>query len=167
MPTVSIFAPELSGTAGMFVFLRAADDGALLNSGGDALTESPASSGRFTATVAESIIEIHHAVVHENSTESAATALRDGWIESGGTLIVDAYPDVAGVLEDGSYPEVLSPPSISASILSKIQWIFQWHRNKAEQDEDERRLYADDGTTVISTEAVTKTPTLYRKGEQV
>jgi hypothetical protein len=96
MPTVSIFAPELSGTTGMFVFLRAADDGVLLNPGGDALTESPASSGRFTATVAESINEIHHARIYESGSESPAAVLRDGWIAASGTLIIDGYPSAGG-----------------------------------------------------------------------
>jgi hypothetical protein len=62
MTTVSIHMPENTGLTGFTLYLRNTSDGTLLNTGGDALTESPASSGRFTATVAESWAETLAAV---------------------------------------------------------------------------------------------------------
>lgn len=92
MPVVSIHMPELSGVAGMFVFLRSEVDGALLNIGGDALTETPVGSSRFVATVAEAIAVIHAAGIYSGNTENPVSALRGGWIAAGGTLVQDAYP---------------------------------------------------------------------------
>lgn len=89
MPTVTVHAPELAGETGLFLFLRSASAGVLLNAGGDALTETV--TGVFTATVAEAISSIHHARVHSSSTENASTGLRDGWIATAGTLVVDDY----------------------------------------------------------------------------
>lgn len=92
MPTVSIHMPEQSGQTGQLLYLRSTSDGALLNAGGDALTESPASSGRFTATVAESITETLHAAV-----VSGSLTVRDGWMASGETIVRDGYPALSSV----------------------------------------------------------------------
>lgn len=92
MPTVSIHMPEQSGETGQVLYLRKVSDGTLLNAGGDALAESPASSGRFTATVAESITETLHAVV-----VSGSLTVRDGWMASGETIVRDGYPELSSV----------------------------------------------------------------------
>ena len=88
MTTVSIHMPENTGLTGFTLYLRKTSDGTLVNTGGDALTESPASSGRFTATVAESWTETLAAVV----LDSNSLAVRDGWLAVGETVIRDAYP---------------------------------------------------------------------------
>jgi len=79
---------ENLGLTGFTLYLRKTSDGTLVNTGGDALTESPASSGRFTATVAESWTETLAAVV----LDSNSLAVRDGWLAVGETVIRDAYP---------------------------------------------------------------------------
>ena len=86
MPTIVVHAGELTGLTGMTLELRTLA-GVITNTGGDALTESPASSGRFTATVAETISETHYAVVKLSSGVTA----RDGWLPRGATMIQDAY----------------------------------------------------------------------------
>lgn len=86
METVAIHAPELTGETGLTLYLYT-EAGVLTNTGGDSLAESPASSGRFTASVAETISSIHHARVHD-----AVGVVRDGWLSSGGTLVRDSYP---------------------------------------------------------------------------
>lgn len=91
MPTVSIHMPEQSGQTGQLLYLRKTSDGTLLNAGGDALTESPASSGRFTATVAETISETLHAAV-----VSGGLTVRDGWVAAGETIVRDGYPSGGG-----------------------------------------------------------------------
>lgn len=90
MTTVSIHMPEQSGQTGHSLYLRKTSDGTLINAGGDALTESPASSGRFTCDVAESWSETLAAAVLKSSL-----IVRDGWLPSGSTLVQDSYPDSA------------------------------------------------------------------------
>lgn len=123
MPTVSIHMPEQSGETGLSLYLRKVSDGALLNAGGDALTESPASSGRFTATVAETISETLHAAV-----VSGGVTVRDGWVAAGETIVRDGYPGTGALtseqqaqldliesqvatLSAGRRPQVVSPVS--------------------------------------------------------
>lgn len=86
MPTVAIMAPELSGLTGLSLYLYTAA-GALVNSGGDALTESPSGSGRFQCTVAETLSELVHCRVVD-----ASGPLRDGWLPASATLVQDSYP---------------------------------------------------------------------------
>ena len=88
MTIVAIHMAENLGLTGFTLYLRKTSDGTLVNTGGDALTESPASSGRFTATVAESWTETLAAVV----LDSNSLAVRDGWLASGETIIKDSYP---------------------------------------------------------------------------
>ena len=88
MTTVSIHMPENTGLTGFTLYLRKTSDGTLVNTDGDALTESPASSGRFTATVAESWTETLAAVVLDGSS----LAVRDGWLAVGETIVRDGYP---------------------------------------------------------------------------
>ena len=90
MPTIVVQAAELSGLTGMTLDLRTLA-GVLTNTGSDTLTEDPASSGRFTATVAEAITETHYAVVKLSS----GVVARDGWLPMAATIVQDAYTMVA------------------------------------------------------------------------
>lgn len=92
MTTVSIHMAEQTGQSGLTLFLRKTSDGTLLNTGGDSLSESPASSGRFTATVAEAWTETLAASVRNGSS----LTVRDGWLASGETIVRDAYPSAGG-----------------------------------------------------------------------
>lgn len=106
MPTISLFAPELSGETTLTLELRVATSGVLTNAGGDALTESPASSGRFTASVDEALAVLHQAVV-----KSGPLTLRDGWLPAGETLVLDAYPSAGGSSD---------PAAIADAVLDEL-----------------------------------------------
>jgi ribose transport system permease protein len=69
-------------------------------------------------------------------------------------------------LLDETFAELSAPPAANSSLKDKITWVFQWLKNKSTQTATQRRLYADDGTTVISTETVSDDGTTYTKGEQ-
>lgn len=84
MATVSIFLPSMSGTAGNTLWLRKSSDYSLVNTGGDALTES-GTSGWFTATVEEAWTETLSATVLD--TNSLASGY--GWLAVGATQISD------------------------------------------------------------------------------
>lgn len=96
MTTVSIHMPENTGLTGFTLYLRKTSDGTLVNTDGDALTEDPAGSGRFTATVAEAWTETLAAVV----LDSNSLAVRDGWLAVGETIVKDSFPAVPGVMTE-------------------------------------------------------------------
>jgi hypothetical protein len=97
MPTVAIQAGELSGQTGFVLYVYSLA-GVLQNSGGDSLSESPASSGRFTATVAESLTGVLYCVVEDGN----GLAVRDGYLEDGGTNVLPGYPAAAMTGGSGS-----------------------------------------------------------------
>lgn len=89
MPTtITIHAPELTGESNLSLYLRTLA-GALVNDGGDELTEDPSASGLFAASVSEdlSAVGLLHARVHD-----PAGVVRDGWLPQGATLVQDGYP---------------------------------------------------------------------------
>jgi hypothetical protein len=118
MTTVSIHMPEQSGQSGLTLFLRKTSDGTLLNTGGDALSESPASSGRFVATVAETWAETLAAAVRNASS----LTVRDGWLASGETIVRDAFPSAgsggAGDAEQATLLEVQETVDSIATALA-------------------------------------------------
>lgn len=73
--------------------------------------------------------------------------------------------ELLDVLSVDTFAELSSPPSATSSLKDKLVYLFMWARNKATQTVTERKLYADDGTTVISTEAVSDTGGTFTKGE--
>lgn len=84
--TITLHALDLSGETTLKLFLRK-DDGTLLNTGGDALTEI-SSSGVFTATLAESRVglgDLSYRVCL--STETADNLLIDGFLPETETTI--------------------------------------------------------------------------------
>lgn len=87
---VKVILPDMAGVSGMYLFLRRVDTNALVNTGGDAITE--AATGIFTASVAETLtgIGVLHGTIASDSTETNAVA--DGWLEDGGTLLLPEYP---------------------------------------------------------------------------
>lgn len=90
--TISIHLPDFSGTATLNLFLRRTDTGAMLNTGGDALSESPASSGRFVGTLAESRVGLGTLVASVcDGTESADNLVWDGWLAEAASLVTDTY----------------------------------------------------------------------------
>lgn len=88
MATIIVNAAELSGVAGLVLFLRIESTGVLLNAEGDALVESPAGSGRFTADVAEAITTDCYATIRD----SDGRARRDGYLPASGSIVQPGYP---------------------------------------------------------------------------
>lgn len=75
--------------------------------------------------------------------------------------------EVLDVLNVDTFTELTSPPAATSSLRAQITWVFMWSRNRATQTSSQRRLFADNTTTVISTEAVSDDGTTYDKGEAV
>lgn len=84
MATVSIFMPEMSLTTGNVLWLRKSSDYSVVNTGGDALTES-GTSGWFTATVTETWTEQLSVTI----VDTNGLIPRAGWIPVGGTTVVE------------------------------------------------------------------------------
>jgi len=98
MATVSIFMPELSLTTGNVLWLRKSSDYSVVNTGGDALTES-GTSGWFTATVTETWTEqLSVTVVDTNSLIP-----RTGWLPVGGTTVVEGTAVLVGGSGSGDW----------------------------------------------------------------
>jgi len=114
MTTVSIHMPENLGLSGFTLFLRKTSDGTIVNTGGDTLTESPASSGRFTADVAESWAETLAAAVLDGN----GLAVRDGWLAVGETVVVDAYPAVPVAFATATVSTSSTTTSVTTSACS-------------------------------------------------
>lgn len=74
--------------------------------------------------------------------------------------------ELLDVLTVDVFPEESSVPPATTSILKKINWLFMWLRNKSTETATQRKLYADDTTTVVSTESVSDDGTTFTKGEQ-
>ena len=90
MATIGIHLAGQSGDSGMKLFLR--DQGALLNAGGDTLTESATGSEYFTATVSESI---DAGTTYQATVEtSAGVAIYQGLLYSGQTIV--DFPAASG-----------------------------------------------------------------------
>lgn len=73
--------------------------------------------------------------------------------------------EVLDVLQTDTFAELAAVPAATSSLKDKLTWLFQWARNKSTQTSTQRKLYADDASTVISTETVSDDGTTYTKGE--
>tara|TARA_R110000803_G_scaffold75124_6_gene139439 strand:- start:794 stop:1852 length:1059 start_codon:yes stop_codon:yes gene_type:complete len=74
--------------------------------------------------------------------------------------------EVLDVISVDTFAELASPPAATSSLKDKITWLFQWMRNKSTETATERKLYADDTTTVISTSTVGDDGTTFTKDEE-
>jgi hypothetical protein len=94
---ISVHILPMSGVATMNMFLRRLNAGALLNTGGDALVESPAGSGRFVMSLTEARVGLGTlAVAVCDGVESAANAIWSGWLAEGDTVATDTFPQSGG-----------------------------------------------------------------------
>jgi hypothetical protein len=59
----------------------------------------------------------------------------------------------------------LTFPAIAVVMGLIVVNAFMWFRNKSTQTSSQRRLFADDGSTAVATEAVSDDGTTYTKGE--
>ena len=74
---------------------------------------------------------------------------------------------VLDVLNTDVFGELSAPPAASSALAAKLTWLFMWARNKATATAADRKLYADDGSTVVSTETITDDGTTFTKGESL
>lgn len=74
---------------------------------------------------------------------------------------------VLDVLSVDTFGELGSPPAATSSLKDKLVWLFMWARNKSTATATERKLYADDVTTIVSTETITDNGTTFTKGESL
>ena len=81
------------------------------------------------------------------------------------TMKASVNAEVLDVLNVDTFAELSSPPAATSSLRAKLTWLFMWARNRSTQTSTERKLYADDATTVVGTEAVSDDGTTYSKGE--
>ena len=72
---------------------------------------------------------------------------------------------VLDVLSVDTFGELGSPPAATSSLKDKLVWLFMWARNKATETSTQRKLYADDTTTVVSTETVGDDGVTFTKGK--
>jgi len=86
-------------------------------------------------------------------------------VQSGLATPADINAQMLDVLSVDTFAELSSPPAATSSLKDKLTWMFQWFRNKSTETATERKLFADDTTTVISTEAVSDDGTTFTKNE--
>jgi hypothetical protein len=116
MPTVKVFAPQLSGTTGLALWLRKTSDQSLVNAGGDALTET-STSGWFIADVAETWTERLSAAV----IDADGLVPQSGWLGVGETIVADVLTGAAE-LDSGALDPVLAAiEEIAAGGLTDAQ----------------------------------------------
>lgn len=75
--------------------------------------------------------------------------------------------EVLDVLNVDTFSELAAPPAATSSLRDKLTWVFMWLRNKSTETATQRKLYADNESTVVSTEGVTDDGTTFTKGEAV
>ena len=75
--------------------------------------------------------------------------------------------EVLDVMNVDTFAELAAPPAATSSLRDKLTWLFMWARNKSTQTSSERKLFADDVVTVVSTEAVSDNGTTFTKNEAV
>lgn len=81
--------------------------------------------------------------------------------------VAQVNAQVLDVLSVDTFGELTAPPAATSSLKDKLVWLFMWARNKATATATQRKLYADDGTTVASTETITDDGTTFTKGESL
>lgn len=85
--------------------------------------------------------------------------------EETGITSADVNAEMLDVLTIDTFPEETGVPPATTSLLKKINWLFMWMRNKSTETATQRKLFADNTTTVVSTEAVNDDGTTFTKGE--
>jgi hypothetical protein len=75
--------------------------------------------------------------------------------------------EVLDVLTVDTHAELAGPPAATSSLKDKLAWMFMWARNKSTQTSAARTLFADDGTTPVSTAGVSDDGMTFTKEEDV
>lgn len=159
MPEViALHAPILSGESGLTVKAYAVSDGVVVNALGDSLTESPAGSARFTFTLDESRAGLGQLRLDVSDVDGRVW---HAWLDEGDSIATETDTRFL----DGGLAELSAPPAATAGLRSILKYVGMWFRNKSTQSGTQRKLYADDGTTVVATEAVSDAGGTFTKGE--
>jgi hypothetical protein len=121
MPTITIDLPDISGEAGPFsLWLRKRSDRALVNTGGDLLTEievATVKTGVWSATIAETIpAEDCHARVYEGTTETPANIIGGGILYNGQTEVGKEAAASSGALTTEQANQIALLPGIASAI---------------------------------------------------
>lgn len=69
------------------------------------------------------------------------------------------------VLNVDTFSELTGVPADDTTLTNMVRWLYMSARNKMEQTATETTLYADDGTTVVSTAVVSDNGTTLTRGE--
>lgn len=75
--------------------------------------------------------------------------------------------ELVDVLSVDTFGELSAPPAATSSLKDKLTWLFMWAKNKATETSTQRKLYADNSTTVVSTETVSDDGTTFTKSKSV
>jgi len=119
-----------------------------------------------------------------DATEADTNELQTDWADGGRLdLLVDGIitaisglenlsasevnAELLDVLTVDNFAELGAPPAASSSLKDKLTWLFMWARNKSTETSTERKLFADDEATVVSTEGVSDDGTTFTKTEAV
>ena len=73
--------------------------------------------------------------------------------------------EVLDVMNVDTFAELAAPPAATSSLRAKLTWLFMWARNKSTQTSTQRKLFADDTTTIVGTEGVSDNGTTFTKNE--
>jgi len=75
--------------------------------------------------------------------------------------------EVLDVLNVDTFGELSAPPAASSTIRDKLTWVFMCLRNLRTETATHRKLYADNGSTLVGTEEVSDDGTTFTKGKVV
>lgn len=75
--------------------------------------------------------------------------------------------EVLDVLNVDTFGELAAPPAANSTLRDKLTWIFMCHRNLRTETATQRKLYADNGSTLVGTEAVSDNGTTFTKEKVV
>lgn len=130
--TILVRWPDISGDAGTFTaFLRHQSSGALLNTGGDAITEI-SSSGLWSFTLGEDRAENvnYDVAIYSGSSEDAASLLYDGILRAGLLKVDEEFEAgnatfITGVVGSATTPSKtqFTPSSLSTTATALNQLV--------------------------------------------
>lgn len=72
----------------------------------------------------------------------------DGYIDDEISLLDAALDSILALLDDARGEPGQGTPPVNPDAMTKLDYIYQWARNKRDNDGTENRYYADDGTTI-------------------
>ena len=75
--------------------------------------------------------------------------------------------ELLDVLNVDTFGELAAPPAANSTLRDKLTWIFMCHRNLRTETATQRKLYADNGSTLVGTEAVSDNGTTFTKEKVV